>query len=171
MIDAICAYLKNYFTKTIMYGEIRIIDGHLSEQSYIVDEYKRPLVFANDRIYMPDIFNKYDEVLSPGQYFRIIGSTFNDGVYQFPASGLTDEVFTGAIWAMAVPPAVMALSAEIDEWEQKNADALASPYVSESFGGYSYTRAGGYAGSDGSGAWNWQNQFASRLNRWKKVKT
>ena len=51
------------------------------------------------------------DFLQEGQYFRIIGSVFNDGVHQYPAADLTDEVFHGAVWAMALPPSLIALSA------------------------------------------------------------
>ena len=37
------------------------------------------------------------DFLQEGQYFRIVGSVFNDGVYQYPAASLTDEVFEGAV--------------------------------------------------------------------------
>ena len=35
--------------------------------------------------------------LANGQYFRIIGSVFNDGLHQYPAADLVDEEFSGAI--------------------------------------------------------------------------
>lgn len=72
-----------------------------------------------------------------------------------------DETFDGAVWAMAIPPALEAIAVEIEEWKAKNADVLASPYQSESFGGYSYTK-----GSDSA---SWQGVFAKRLNRWRKL--
>lgn len=104
------------------------------------------------------------EFLQEGQYFRIIGSVFNDGVHQYPASDLIDEVFNGAVWAMAVPPEVIDLAAEIEEYNKSDA-GKASPYTSESFGGYSYTKA-----TDASGApIGWQKAFASRLNKWRKL--
>ena len=74
------------------------------------------------------------DFLQDGQYFRIIGSVFNDGVYQYPATSLTDEVFDGAVWSMAVPPSVIDLAAEIEEYNKSDA-GKASPYTSESFGG------------------------------------
>ena len=102
--------------------------------------------------------------MQEGQYFRIIGSVFNDGVHQYPASDLTDEVFNGAIWAMAVPPSVIDLSAEIEEYN-KSDSGKSSPYTSESFGGYSYTKA-----TDANGApIGWQKAFASRLSKWRKL--
>ena len=104
------------------------------------------------------------DFLQEGQYFRIDGSVFNDGVYQYPATSLTDEVFEGAVWAMALPPSLIALSAEIEEYNKSDA-GKASPYISENFGGYGYTKA-----TDASGApIGWQKAFASRLNRWRKL--
>ena len=104
------------------------------------------------------------DFLREGQYFRIIGSVFNDGVYQYPAASLTDEVFEGAVWAMALPQSIIALAAEIEEYNKSDA-GKASPYTSESFGGYSYTKA-----TDANGVpIGWQKAFASRLNKWRKL--
>lgn len=98
--------------------------------------------------------------LVEGQHIRIIGSMFNDGVYKFPSEGLVDEDFNGTVWAMAVPPAFIDLVNRINEWESKNYKVLDSPYTSESFGGYSYTR------QDGS---SWEEHFKKELNRWRKM--
>ena len=104
------------------------------------------------------------DFLQAGQYFRIIGSVFNDGVHQYPASDLTDEVFHGAVWAMAVPPAVIDLATEIEEYNKSDA-GKASPFTSESFGGYAYTKA-----TDENGVpIGWQKAFASRLNKWRRL--
>ena len=142
MLTELCAELKNYFLRDreadIHYGEYTISGGSID------------LPFLLD-----------------GQYFRIVGSVLNDGVYQYPVYGLTDEEFTGAVWAMAVPPAVVALADDIEAWNENNADALASPYTSESFGGYSYTKASGNAES--GGAYSWKDQFASRLTKWRRL--
>jgi hypothetical protein len=77
--------------------------------------------------------------LQSGRYFRIIGSHFNDGVHQYPATGLVDETFDGSIWVMSVPVAVTALLNDINAWiETYASDATSpanSPYSSESFGG------------------------------------
>ena len=48
--------------------------------------------------------------LAVGQYFRIIGSVFNDGVYQYGADSLTDETFNGVVWALSVPAAFVSLA-------------------------------------------------------------
>ena len=138
MLTEICAELRNYFEvpNGRHFGKFEISGGSMA-----------PLDF-----------------LQEGQYFRIVGSVFNDGVYQYPATSLTDEVFEGAVWAMALPPSIIALAAEIKEYNDSDA-GKASPYTSESFGGYSYTKA-----TDENGVpVGWQKAFASRLNRWRKL--
>ena len=138
MLTEICAELRNWF----------VVPNGVHIQTYTISGGSiAPLDFLQD-----------------GQYFRIIGSVFNDGVYQYPATSLTDEVFEGAVWSMAVPPSVIDLAAEIKEYNDSDA-AKASPYTSESFGGYSYTKA-----TDANGApIGWQKAFASRLSKWRKL--
>ena len=79
--------------------------------------------------------------LSDGQYFRICGSVFNDGLHQYNVLDLVDETFTGTIWALAIPKAVIELADEIQKWQEKNADAAISPYQSERFCCYQYSKA------------------------------
>ena len=104
--------------------------------------------------------------LLTNQYFRIVGSVFNDGLHQYPAVDLTDETFTGSVWALAVPKAVIDLADEIQKWQEKNADALSSPYSSESFGGYSYSKVTNY---ETGGAVTWQSAFKQQLSAWRKI--
>ena len=104
--------------------------------------------------------------LADGQYFRICGSVFNDGLHQYPATDLVDEEFSGAIWALAIPPAVVDLADEIGAWQEKNGEASASPYQSESFGGYSYSKA---TDSVSGGAVTWQSAFKQQLGAWRKI--
>lgn len=104
--------------------------------------------------------------LQNGQYFRICGSIFNDGLYQYPISGLKDETFDGAVWALAIPKAVIDLSDEIDAWEKKNGAVAVGPYQSESKADYSYTKATDAQTGD---AVTWQSAFRSRLNQWRKI--
>lgn len=132
MIDAICASLRNYFVVEIVDGEYTVTDREIT------------LPF-----------------LAAGQFFRVVGSVFCDGVYRYGDALPADETFDGAIWAMAIPPTLEELAAEIEEWKQKNAEVINSPYQSESFGGYSYTK-----GSDSA---SWHGVFAKRLNRWRKL--
>ena len=147
MLTELCAELRNYFLKNreadVHTGTYTISGGTLGELEFLQD----------------------------GQYYRIAGSVFNDGVYRYGdrAVTLADETFTGAVWAMAVPPAVVALADEIDAWNTANAEALNSPYQSESFGGYSYSKASGGSGANGSGGYSWQDHFAGRLNKWRRL--
>lgn len=145
MLLELCAELNNYFIKDksedIHFGTFVISNGRIEALPFLQD----------------------------GQFFRIVGSVFNDGVYCYPEVILTDETFDGAIWAMAVPPAVVALSAEIDAWNTANADVLASPYQSESFGGYSYSKASGGSSADGAG-YTWKSHFANKLRLWRKTR-
>lgn len=105
--------------------------------------------------------------LQSGQYYRICGSVFNDGVHKYGEADLKDETFNGAVWAMAIPEEVIALSEEIDEWKAKYETAEnMSPYQSESFGGYSYTKASGASG----GTATWQDVFGSKLNNYRRIK-
>lgn len=102
--------------------------------------------------------------LQTGQYFRVVGSVFNDGLHQYPVADLTDETFTGSVWALAVPKAVIELAEEIDAWQTKNGDP--GPFTSESFGGYSYSKATNASGM----AVGWQDVFKSRLNEWRRIR-
>lgn len=109
-----------------------------------------------------------------GQYFRIMGSTFNDGVYQYPPyeDELRDEDFFGTIWLMAVPREIEVLSEEIEKWKAKYYDVegqAMSPYSSESFAGYSYSKTGIYGSGDSSTGISWQNAFSKQLNRYRKI--
>ena len=99
--------------------------------------------------------------LVPGQYYRIRGSTFNDGLHYVGESALTDEAFDGEVWALAIPRAVQELSGEIAAWVEKNPE---TDKVSESFGGYSSSRAQNASGGVGG----WQAAFAGRLNAWRR---
>ena len=108
-------------------------------------------------------------VLSPdiglvsGQYYRIRGSVFNDGLHRVDGGeALTDEEFTGEVWALAIPEAVQELAEEIAAWRESNPE---TDKTSESFGGYSYSRAQSASGGVGG----WQAAFASRLNAWRRT--
>lgn len=137
MLTEVCAEIRNYFVKDIHNGTFEIVGGKIT-----------PLDFIQEN-----------------QYFRIVGSVFNDGVYQNTADlVLTDEVFSGSVWAMAVPPSVVALAEEIKKYNESD-EAKPSAYTGESFGGYSYTKA-----TDANGApMGWKKVFASRLNPYRRI--
>ena len=105
--------------------------------------------------------------LADMQYFRICGSVFNDGLHQYNVLDLTDETFNGTIWSLSIPQPIIDLANEIQEWQDKNADALSSPYSSESFGGYSYSKA---TNSETGGAETWQSHFKQQLSAWRKIR-
>lgn len=106
--------------------------------------------------------------LVSGQYFRIVGSVFNDGVYQYGAADLADETFDGDVWALLVPSAFLALADEIQSWRDQYENAANSPFQSESFAGYSYTlKSDGTA--QGGSAKGWRVAFGSRLANWRKL--
>lgn len=137
MLEQILQYLRNWF---------------------VIDEYHETFEIVDGIIELP--------FLRDGQYFRIMGSLFNDGLYRYGDNlDLTDETFDGSIWALAVPKSLILLVPEIEAWEKKYAEVIASPYTSESYAGYSYSKA---TASDGT-ATGWQSAFASRLSAWRKI--
>lgn len=149
MLNQICENICNYFIRDRFEGRFEIVDGMIS---------------------LP---------LLDGQRFLIQGSALNDGMYTFhdtgikddddsKAAGLQDESWAGTICALAVPPAVVALSSEISAWVDANKESQNSPYTSESvLGVYSYTKASGGHGAGGSVGW--MDVFADKLKRWRKV--
>lgn len=143
MLTELCQELKNWFDKERHIGTFTITDGNI------------------------DV-----DFLLPGQYFRIVGSVFSDGVYQYPAQELPSETFTGAIWALAIPKEVLQLDEEISAWRAKyeeiDSDAM-SPYVSESFGGYSYSKGASNSTASGGSTTSWKSAFKPRLNLWRKI--
>lgn len=140
-LTELCQELRNWFDKERYIGDFEISGGEIS--------------FSN---------------LQEGQYFRIVGSLFNDGVYKYPATNLKDEKFHGAIWAMAVPPAVITLLQDINTWEGQYGEVINSPYSSESFAGYSYSKRSGLAsGTDSSDSVNYKSVFNDRLKHWRKI--
>lgn len=139
MLEQVLMHLNNWF----------LVPGGIHEDAYTIKDGSIALPFMQN-----------------GQYFRICGSVFNDGLHRYPAADLTDEAFEGTVWALAVPQAVASLADEIDAWETKNGAAAVGPYQSESFGGYSYTKA---TDAQTGGAVTWQSAFRPRLNQWRKI--
>lgn len=138
MLTDLCQYLRNWFDRERHYGEFVIEEGVLSAS-----------------------------FLQPNQYFRVIGSVFNDGVWQYGVDTLVDETFNGAVWALGIPKAVLDLNTEIDAWTEQYGSASVGPYASESFAGYSYTKAS-YSDAD-TDKTTWQGAFHDRLSRWRKI--
>ena len=150
MLTEVCQYLKNWFNRKPdgseypkYYGTFTISEGELVTDG-----------------------------LANGQYFRIMGSLFNDGIHKFGDVNLTDETFEGSVWSLGIPPTVVQLAADIAQWQEKygSADSEAmTPFASESFGGYSYSKSGGGMSDSSSDAGTWQGAFAQRLSPWRKI--
>lgn len=150
MLTEICAEIRNYFSldKDKVFGEFSVVDGEITPPLYLEQE----------------------------QYYRIVGSVFNDGVHKNGDTLIDEGSFQGAVWKMRIPQAVINLAQEIEDWQAENGSAQSanmSPFTSESFGGYSYSKGSG-AGSDGgagASAVTWQTMFAKRLNPYRKIRS
>lgn len=153
MLTEICQYLKNWFNRKPdgtdypkFTGTFEIANGELVTDKLVI-----------------------------GQYYRVMGSLFNDGVHRYGEGDLADETFEGAIWSMGVPVEILKLADDVTAWQKEYGgveSANMSPYASESFGGYSYTKAsGGGSASSGvtSSATTWQSVFYARLAPWRKI--
>ncbi len=149
MMTQVCQYLRNWFNanQPKIIGDFVISGGEIETRGSRV---------------------RLSDVLQEGQYFRIVGSALNDGVYLWPETELDDESFSGAVWPMAVPQVILDLVYDIEAWADKYTgydSAAMSPFQSESFGGYSYSKGG----SGESYAVTWQAAFADRLAPWRKI--
>lgn len=87
MLEQVLLSLRNWFVADKRTGRVRIEGGSLVPPAALG--------------------------LKEGQYVRITGSVFNDGLHAWPYTGMTDEEFVGTVWALAVPRAVIDLADEI----------------------------------------------------------
>ena len=130
--------------------------------------YRRPNKYVNQikvgKFTIEDGKIAPSDFLEEEDYYRIIGSKHNDGLYQYPNSDLTDEMFDGAVWVMRVPPALVTLAQQYKE-ELEKESGKPSAYISESFGGYSYTKATNSKGVP----LNWEHLHADELNQWRII--
>lgn len=147
MLEQVCDYIHNYFVIRDHPGTYTISNGQIELES-----------------------------IAEGQRFRIRGSALNDGIYTYHSDRytndddddvalLSDETFVGNVEYLGIPAGLMTAVGQIKAWEEKNKTVLDSPYTSESFGGYSYSKA---TGSNGD-ALSWHSAFARPLNRWRKI--
>ena len=127
---------------------------------FIVESGRKTWTIEDGKIALPFV--------QENQYFKITGSTFNDGVYKYADDmQLTDETFNGVISAMAVPQSFLGLVDEIEEWQKSNSKTITSPYSNESFSDYSYSINTNLASN--SGSISWYSVFSDRLSIYKKV--
>lgn len=127
---------------------------------FIVKSFKGTWAIEGGKIALPFV--------QTNQYILIQGSIFNDGVYKYTDDlALENETFDGVISGLAVPKSFLALADEIMEWQNKNKDIITSPYSSETFDGYSYSKASGNSAENGSKSW--YKAFSDRLAMYRKV--
>ena len=141
MLTTVCRHLRNSFIHTVERGEF---------------------VIASEKI------NAKGTYLA-GQYILITGSLLNDGIYKviddvITLKDATDETFTGAICGLSIPADFLNLVDEISQLQDSSAE-FSSAYVSESFGGWSGSRATNQNGVVAG----WQETFAIRLNPFRKM--
>jgi len=145
-LTKVCEYLNNYFWRKKASGRFTISNGVLNAPTSLK--------------------------LKAGMYFRILGSDLNDGVYLYPATGLKDEEFDGTIWSMVVPVTVIDLVTDIENWEKLYGGVdspVNSPFTSESFGNYSYSKGSPSTGA-GSNGNTWQAVFGARLAPFRRLR-
>lgn len=148
MLEQICAFIHNYFltdSSGNAYGRhegpFPIVDGGITLDGY-----------------------------EDGDYFLVRGSRRNDGVYMYPATDMQGDTLDGVVWEMRPPKAFLDLVSKISDWNDKYGEAVQSPYQSESFNGYSYTKAGaGTSGGADVSATGWAGVFKAQLNQWRKL--
>lgn len=144
-LNRICGSLRNYFVqvdKDIHTGTFTVSDGTLTPSDF----------------------------LQTGQYFRVVGSVFNDGVYKLGDENtevLTDETFSGAVWAMRVPRGFLDLVNEYDRLNAKVEELalVAEGFASESFDGYSYTLLTGAPAE----LVEWKTRLEAELNQYRRL--
>ena len=142
MLESVLMHLKNWF----------VVPCGVHEGMYTIE---------NSTLELPFLQN--------GQYYRICGSVFNDGLHKYGDESdiLQNETFSGTVWALAIPKAVVELSEKIAEWQNKNGTVAESPYSSESFGGYSYSIA---TDSQTGNRATWETVFRSQLNPYRQIR-
>ena len=144
MLEQILKEMKNYFYVFKEINNISIIDNKIN------------------------VKGKYKE----GQYIRIIGSIFNDGIHKIikvdnnviELENLTNEDFKGTICSLAIPNEIILLSKEIEEFNSKNSNKPSS-YQAESFSNYSYAKATNKRGMPVT----WIDVYFNRLKPYKKM--
>ncbi|MCM1315132.1 MAG: hypothetical protein NC205_01005 [Prevotella sp.] len=142
-ITRMCTILHNFFTDK----------NHIFYNTYTI----------HDNIINVDFINN-------GQYFRITGSSLNNGVYcndPDDLKRLKNETFTGAVWVMDVPPDFVRLCDEVERFNAKIAELSGNfqGYASESWGGYSYT----LPTSAPTFMQEWQHRIKQGMNCYRKI--
>ena len=154
LLNEVCAEIRNYFTyrNDILIGDYKIEGGVIA-----------PLIDYKGC-----------------EYIRIIGSRKNNGVHKLnEETGLFDledeDTFHGSIWRMSPPKDFLLLVGDIEKWQKKYGGIESenmSPFQSESFGGYAYSKSSrSTAMSSSSGTpTSWVDAFSSRLKMYRRIR-
>jgi len=144
VLEQVLGYIHNWFVRdSIDVNNCEVVDGHLPAS-----------------IPIPN-----------GVWYRIKGSYLNDGMHLKgdQNEGLVDETFDGTITTHVIPRALLVVVQEVSDWVTKYGGSADSPYQSESFGGYTYSKGSRYNSSSQSGDSGWQAAFAGRFRQWRKL--
>ena len=164
MLTEICEHLHNYFDKSD-YPRTGIGNDTVYLNGVVLSEY-RDRNEDDFTISTGGVISPMPSTLVAGQYIRIVGSKLNDGVWLLSGTlantSLVNETFRGVVYGLSIPRELVALDTEITAWVAANPATL---FSSESFGGWSGTRATGKSGAPLS----WERVYAARLNRWRKI--
>lgn len=96
-----------------------------------------------------------------GDFYLIEGSRRNDGIHVYGDHDLLPEAFSGTVTELKIDNRLLKKWKEINSWCRENDKLIRSPYQSESFGGYSYSKT--------SATTSWKTVFADDLKPWRKL--
>lgn len=148
-LTQVCDHLNNHFVKSVERGTFTISGGSITLR-------RKPLT---------------------GQYIWLVGGVLANGIYKVTDSmpvlvgysvpiSAEDETFNGAVALLAVPAGLVEIAGEIETFQTKQAADKSNPtLISESYSGYSYSRATGTNGTPAT----WTEVFASRLNGYRRM--
>lgn len=158
MLNEVLEYLNNYFYKYT-----------LGVANYT---FTKDVTFTTNTLTASD----FSDTFVAGEYIKIEGTRLNDGVYKISAVDATTITVDGtldiAIESEAevettltkcyIPKDLISLIAEIKTYNTNTTDGI----VSERQGERSVT----YGTSSSGGSTGWQNAFASRLSKYRKLR-
>ena len=96
-----------------------------------------------------------------GDRYIIEGSRRNDGIHVYGDKDLLPEIFSGTVTELRIDKQLLKKWENINNWCRENEKLIRSPYQSESFGGYSYTKS--------AATTDWKSVFANDLRPWRKL--
>lgn len=142
-MEDILSYINNYFAVTKEEGTFKIEDNSIKIKGNYLQ----------------------------GQYIKLEGSFFNDGIYRVESLvdktitliGANNEEFKGVIYSLAIPKDLISIAKKLEELKEKNTNGI---YESESFGEYSYTLAKNSKGEIYSNI----DSFKNELKKYRKMK-